>query len=110
MASSEVAVSLANFEGLIKGTSAPQFLPTEAISSSSVERTIRSNIPLLSPASIDQAINGLSKNSFMFFLGILLDPPRARINPKKFFMFSILYYSQTVCLNLHSLFGNFSQR
>ena len=58
--------------GLKNGVSAPYSFATAAISSSSVEQTIRSKHLLFIAASIDQAIIGLPLNCFIFLRGILL--------------------------------------
>ena len=83
-----VKSSLSSF-GRIKGTLAPNFCAMSAISSSSVETMISSNSFAFIAASMLYAIIGLPKNGLMFFLGILLLPPRAGIMA---IVFSCIFY------------------
>jgi hypothetical protein len=73
------AVSLAVSALRKKGTVAPYLRATSAISLSSVETMTSSKMLDAKAASIEYAIIGFPIKSFMFFLGILLLPPRAGI-------------------------------
>ena len=77
--SSVVALSPDNSSLLINGTLAPYFFAISAISLLSVDTITSSNILLSIAALIEYAIIGLPQNSFIFFFGILLLPPRAVI-------------------------------
>ena len=78
--STVVTVSVASSAGLTKGTSAPYFLATSAISGQSVLTTTESIYFDLSAASIVQTMRGLPQKSLMFLPGRRLLPPRAGIN------------------------------
>src|ERR687895_240044 len=73
-------VSCAYSEGRTKGTSAPHFSATDAISASSVLTTTRVTRPDSRAWRIDHAMRGLPPISITFFRGMLFEPPRAGIS------------------------------
>ena len=81
-ANAEVAVSEANSAGLIKGTSASSSFATSLISKESVDTMYRSKYFDNLASFIVKYNKGLLATLTIFFLGMLLEPPRAKVTPK----------------------------